>query len=273
MHYLITGGNGFIGRNLISKLLTDKHTVTIMDSDSDSNPFCITKDITCGPLPEFHADILVHLAADVDVRESILHPTYYINRNILGTLNALELARSCHYKHFIFASSVGAPASESPYSASKIACEFICNAYRESYGLSISVLRLSNVYGPHSLTKGSVIAKFIKQILDNEPITIIGDGDQTRDFVYTSDVSNAIANANRDLITVASGKSYSVNNLAMMLSTIASELAGLKVKIEYSDPIKGELRNSECRTDIFLTVPLKEGLTKTFQWFLDHYER
>lgn len=252
MKYLITGSNGFIGTNLTNYLLSLGEEVLGLD---------YPEDLTKG-LPPTTADILVHLAAETDVRKSIKNPSKTFIRNCKSTINCLEHARAFKFKKFIFISSCSAPQSLSPYSASKTACEAICNAYRSSYNMDISILRLSNVYGPHSIHKNSVISKFIKAYLDNKPVKIYGSGKQRRDFIHVLDVCRAIYYANKPLHIVAAGITYSIIDLCNILKIS---------NVQYMKPIPGEVNiiedtliNTDC-------ISLQDGLADTLKWFKENY--
>jgi len=151
------------------------------------------------------ADAVVHLAASTGVIPSVEDPEQDFASNVVGTFNYLEAARLNGIGRFVFASS-GAPLGEqvppvheemvphpiSPYGAGKLCGEAYCSAYHGSFGLETVVLRFGNVYGPHSKHKGSVVAKFIRHIMASEPLPIYGDGNQTRDFIYVEDLTEAI---------------------------------------------------------------------------------
>ena len=148
---------------------------------------------------------VVHLAAQTGVIPSLEDPAFDMEQNVGGTLNLLEACRIAGTPRFVLASS-SAPLGEqeppideskvprplSPYGASKLAGEGYCSAYAGSFGLETIALRFSNVYGPRSTYKGSVVAKFIKNILSGIPLTIYGSGGQTRDFIYVEDLCDAI---------------------------------------------------------------------------------
>lgn len=232
MNCLITGGCGFIGINLINRLLDEgnNHKIRVIDNlsvgtreDLRSVFDYIETDI---PVPNSNkvelwiedirnselalkaaqgVDCIVHLAANTGVIPSIEDPRTDCDTNVVGTFNYLEAARQNGVKKFIFASS-SAPLGEqlppineekvpkpiSPYGASKLAGEGYCSAFFGSFGLKTIALRFGNIYGPRSTHKGSVVAKFIKQALAGETLVIYGDGSQTRDFIYIDDLVNAI---------------------------------------------------------------------------------
>lgn len=265
MNYNISGGYGFIGKNLVTEFskinsdniyILDKHYGVDLTKDREM-PSCET---------------FIHLAAATNVRESTLNPKEHIEQNVKMTLNCLNHAKQ-HDSNFIFTSSMGAPLSLSPYSASKLACEAFCRAYEGSFGLNFKILRLSNVYGPHSIHKTSVVAKFIKACLDKKPLTIIGDGQQTRDFVHVDDVVNAIINPPKWKITnIASGKAITILKLADMIRHLSINLTSFAPEIVFQDSIDGEILNAETLSDIKPTINFKDGLKMTFKWFMENYK-
>lgn len=263
MDYIISGGLGFIGKNLSIKLSKSNRKFKILDKLCGQD--------VCLRLPGMEkTKKFVHLAAFTNVRLSIKNPKMAINENVAGIINCIEFAKKCG-AHFIYTSSQGAPAALSPYSASKLAGESICNAFRESYGLDATTLRLSNVYGPHSKHKGSVIPAFIKRCLDRRDIKIYGNGMQTRDFIHVDDVVNTIINCSKQkLINVASGTSISILELAEIIRDLSDKIIGFRPNIEWEAPIKGEITKVDTSTDISQTVLLEEGLKSTFEWFKDH---
>lgn len=229
-------------------------------------------DLCKGEIKVPECKTFVHLASLTNVRKSFSKSRNFIIQNCLSTLKCLDYARSCN-AHFIFTSSMGALASLSPYAASKLACEACCTAYRESFNMNITVLRLSNVYGPHSLHKTSVIAKFIKNCLNKEPLTVYGDGLQTRDFIHVSDVIDLIINCpDNKLLKVGSGTSTSILRLTKMVKDISNRLTSFIPEIHFQRAIKGEIDKASKSTDIESKVNLEEGLEKTFNWYMEHYE-
>ena len=183
---------------------------------------------------------MIHLAANTGVLPSIQDPTADCSTNVLGTLNFLEASRKSAVKRFDFASS-GAPLGEqtapiheemvarpiSRYGASKLAGEAYCSAYCGSFGLETVALRFGNVYGPRSNDKGSVVAKFVKHIIAGKPLTIYGDGNQSRDFVYVEDLVQAVLLAlerpgiGGEIFQIATYKEHTVLEVAETLILIA----------------------------------------------------
>ena len=264
MDYIVSGGLGFIGKNLVIKLRELKKDFQVLDRLND---FDVIKD------PIFHAwcNTFVHLAAFTNVRESIEHPVKAIMENTEGTLACLHYARESG-AHFIFASSMGAAKSLSPYSASKLAGEAFCVAYRASYVTPTTILRLSNVYGPHSKHKESVVAKFIKNCLDRQDIEIFGEGLQTRDFIHVDDVVRTILHCSKaKMINVSTGKATSILKLAEMIRYLSTELTGYIPEIVWKDAINGEIASVEPKTNIHTRIDLETGLRSTFKWFMEHY--
>jgi len=247
------------------------------------------------------ASAVVHLAAQTGVIPSLENPAYDMEQNVGGTLNLLEACRGAGTPRFVFASS-SAPLGEqdppideskvprplSPYGASKLAGEGYCSAYAGSFGLETIALRFSNVYGPRSTYKGSVVAKFVKNILSGTPLTIYGSGGQTRDFIYVEDLCDAIdlalsasdPRAFGSVFQIATFRETTVNELAERLKTIA-EKAGLgPVEILYEDERAGEIKRSfsdiSRARDLLGYQPifdLDKGLLKTWEWFLARRER
>ncbi|MEF8832801.1 MAG: NAD-dependent epimerase/dehydratase family protein, partial [Candidatus Thermoplasmatota archaeon] len=220
---LVTGGCGFVGTNLIEFILDRSDwDITVLDNLSQGKLEYLKAvdghseervDFYKGDVRDLddvkeameNCDFVIHLAAQTSVIDSIEKPKEDADINIMGTINLLEEAVEKGIERFIVASSA-APLGEqempiheekvpqplAPYGASKLACEGYCSAFSGSHSLTTVALRFSNVYGPKSWHKGSVVAKFIKQILEGETPIIYGDGGQTRDFIHTKDIAQAL---------------------------------------------------------------------------------
>jgi len=213
--------------------------------------------------------------------------------NVFGTLNALLAARDGGAGAFVFASS-GAPLGSveppgheglaprplSPYGASKLAGEGLCSAFAGSYGIAATALRFTNVYGPYSYHKGSVVALCLKRIMDGEPLVVYGDGDQTRDFLYIDDLGAAViaAIARRPtggLYQLGTGTETSVNELMELLIELMPDRA---VTVINEPDRRGEIRRaysdiSRARADLGYApdTPLRDGLVTTSDWFRQEY--
>jgi len=239
-------------------------------------------------------DIIVHFAANTGVGPSVEDPRADMMANVIGTFNYLEAARINQIPRFIFASS-GAPAGEveppiheelpphpvSPYGASKLAGEGYCSAYKRTFGIDTIMLRFGNVYGPGSIHKSSVVAKFIRQALDGETLEIYGDGTQTRDFIYVDDLIDAvmlsavISSIGGEAFQIATNRETTVGEMAEKL-VATLQAAGVKgIKL-----INGETRLGDVKRNFSDTskakkmlgwqpkVNLDEGLPKVVDYFL-----
>jgi UDP-glucose 4-epimerase len=239
-------------------------------------------------------DVIVHLAANTGVAPSVEAPKKDMENNIIGTFNMLEGARANGVDHFIFASS-GAPVGEidppikeniapkpvSPYGASKLAGEGYCSAYYRTYGIKTVALRFGNVYGPSSLHKDSVVARFVKRAIAGENLEIYGDGNQTRDFVYIDDLLEAIccavqSNIGGEIFQIATQKGTSINELVSVLKKIMeSHIPNLTIRIKNTRPRKGDVKQNYSDTSKAKDMlgwrskwPLVTGLEHTLAWFL-----
>lgn len=249
----------------------------------------LEKDAVSKILKDCHA--VVHLAAQTGVMPSIEDPFLDAATNIMGLLNVLTACVEQQVESFIFASSA-APLGEqtpplnelkvprplSPYGASKMAGEGYCSAFHGAFGLNTTVLRFSNLYGPNSYHKGSVIALFIRKMLKGEPLTVFGDGEQTRDFLFSGDIVRLIDtlliseqnNTGGQLFQLGTGVETSVNQLIEMLT----EITGLSPILRHEPPRKGEIVRSytsieKIKLDLGYSpqFDLKQGLELTWRWF------
>ena len=301
MTWLVTGGAGFIGVNLLRRLRTAGAHVRVLDDFSTGRredldglgAELIEGDIRDGDAVTralAGVDVVVHLAAHTRVIESIADPLGSFDVNARGTLTVLEAARrSGAVRRVVFASTGGAilgdavpPVHEdmparplAPYGASKLAGEGYCSAYFGSYGLATVALRFSNVYGPWSYQKGSVVAAFFRKILTGEPLVIYGDGQQTRDFLFVGDLCEAIVAATRhdvggQVFHIAAGIETPIAALAERMLRVT----GAGVAIEHRPARAGEVRRNCARIDRARTLlgfspatPLDTGLRETWDWF------
>jgi UDP-glucose 4-epimerase len=300
---LITGGAGFIGVNLVRALAAGNAKIRVLDNLSAGR----AEDLKGLPVDLMVGDIcdaktvakamsdikvVVHLAADTGVVESVADPERNLAINVIGTINLLQAAVRNKVERFIFASTGGAilgevtppvhedmvPCPISPYGASKMAGEGYCAAFWGSYGLKTVALRFSNVYGPFSYHKGSVIAKFFRQIMAGKEMTVYGDGSQTRDFVYVQDICRAIVAALKaDLpygkpIQLGTGRETSINRLVELMGQVVGE--GQFPPVRYAPTRPGEVQRNYGSIDrarkclgFSPTTDLLTGLTETWMWF------
>jgi len=297
---LVTGGAGFIGRHLTEALTTQgDYDVTVLDNESlgDRRHLDLTTvRFLAGDLRDRDAvaaaltgqDAVVHLAADTRVIDSIEDPAHNFANNVVGTFQLLELCRELGVPRIVAASTGGAivgdvppPVHErmaaqptSPYGASKLMLEGYLSAYTAAYGLAGCALRFSNIYGPRSFHKGSVVAHFFKQVLAGDPLVVYGDGSQARDFLYVGDLVEGIRVALESEATGAyqlgSGTPTTVNQLLDLMR----EVTGRELDVLYKDFRPGEVRETWCEIEkarsgfgFAPSTPLREGLAKTWAWF------
>lgn len=242
---LVTGGCGFIGSYLARRLLELGFEVVVFDNFSRSScvvvegASVVKGDLRFAPAVERAldgVDVVYHLAALTDVRESVRRPRLYHRVNVDGTLNLLEGCRRAGVKRVIYVSScavygepVRLPIGEdhptnplSPYAASKLAAEAYCRSYAFCYGFDVTVFRLFNVYGPRqSDDYAGVISTFVKRVCEGKPPIIYGSGEQSRDFIYVGDVVECLAKAidlsGFDVFNLGSGRAVTVNELAELV--------------------------------------------------------
>lgn len=304
--FLVTGGLGFIGSNIVSELLRRKHEVRVLDNSLTGN----RKNLSSGELGEaalFGADIrdleairpafkdvdfVLHQAALPSVPRSIDDPATSNDINVRGTLNVLLAARDAGAKRLVYASSSSVygrnptpqkenmtPDPLSPYAVTKLVGEHYCRIFNDIYGLETVSLRYFNVFGPRQNPDSqyaAVIPKFIRMMLKGERPAIFGDGEQARDFTYVSNVvsGNILAAESGKgagmAFNLSCGRQATVNELAGMLN----KLLGTELKPEHLEERPGEIKKSLA--DISLAkkvlgyepeVFFKEGLKKTVDWF------
>lgn len=304
MKVLITGGAGFIGSHVADLLIENGHQVVIVDNLSSGKEANIPRGAKL-----YKADIkdavalrkifeatkpeaVLHFAAQKSVTYSVKDPVYDAQENIIGSLTLAEVAREFGVKRFLFASTGGAlygetasPAEEnwptlpeSPYGIAKLAVEHYLRHYATNHGFQTTVLRLANVYGPRQDPQGEagVMAIFCTRVRDNQPLTIYGDGKQTRDYVYVKDVAAAFLaalNEERNLtVNIGTAKEASVLDLTSILMGIA----GKTVPAKHEDSRPGELRRSVLNFDKATetlgwqpSYKLEEGIEETYRSFVD----
>ncbi len=324
MKALVTGGAGFIGSHLVEELIRQGNTVTVLDNLStgrlnnlkglEGSPDFkfVQADVSDPAQITAHfagIDCVFHLAALADVVPSIVEPYKYHRANVDGTVSVLEACRLNNVKKLVYTASSSCygipdkyPTSEDcpaspqyPYAFTKYAGEQYALAWARIYKLNVVSLRLFNVYGPRSRTSGTygaVIGVFLKQKLSGAPFTIVGDGEQTRDFIYVSDVAKAFIAAakwqgTQGVFNVGSGKPQSVNKLAGLLGakeiihipkrpgepdctwadiTRIRDILGWAPSITFEEGVARVLENIDYWKDAPLWTPDKIG-EATRDWF------
>jgi len=295
---LITGGLGFIGTNLINLIDLDRYDISVLDNYSNTSGIPVDDNIEIfegdirNPVDVKMAlrgkDVVIHLAAHTRVIDSIEDPSLNFDINVRGTFNILEEIRLGGIGTIVNASTGGAILGEvdppvheniaanpaAPYGASKLAAEGYCSAYSKSYGIQALSLRFSNIYGKYSHNKGSVVAAFIKGIVQDSKITIFGDGSQTRDYLYVGDlvigIIGAIESTKSGVFQLGSGIPTDLNTLVALLKEVMS----YDFSVEYENFRVGELRHTYCDINkargafnFQPSKPLNAGIRSTWEWF------
>ena len=283
-HSLVTGGAGFIGSNLVDTLLEKGHDVTCIDNEhsdahdefywnkkawnvkGDIRDYDLMKELMGG------VDYVFHLAAEARIQPAILNPIEAVSINCVGTTTVLQVARECGVKRVMYSStSSGYGMNKSPnvetdpddclnpYSVSKVAGEKLCKMYTQLYGLQTVCFRYFNVYGERQPLRGQyapVIGIFLRQKAAGEKLTIVGDGNQRRDFTHVSDVvrANIMAatkevdpEAFGEVYNIGTGTNYSINQIARMIDWPTTNIA----------PRPGEAR---------ISLANNQKMRKTFDW-------
>ena len=284
MRSLVTGGAGFIGSNLVDGLLSLGHEVIVIDNEySDAHDHFYWNDHTenykydirdyekTRPLYD-GVDYVFHIAAEARIQPAILNPVEAVSINSVGTCTVLQCAREAGVKKLMYSStSAGYGMNSQPnvetqpddclntYSISKVNGEKLCKMYTDLFDLDTVIFRYFNVYGERQPIRGQyapVIGIFLRQLEAGQPLTIVGDGEQRRDFTYVKDIVNAnimaaLSNADKEaygqVYNVGSGVNYSVNEVAEMISN----------SVKYIPPRLGEARISLANID---------KIYKTFAW-------
>jgi UDP-glucose 4-epimerase len=313
MKVLVTGGAGFIGSHVVDAYIAHHYNVVVIDNlvtghrefvhpkarfyHSDIANRAAVREV----FARERFDLVNHHAAQVDVRVSVRDPLADERTNITGLLTLLEACREFSVKKFIFVSSGGViygepeelPVPEdapkkpiSPYGVAKLASEFYLFSAKQTWGLEYIALRYANVYGPRQTPKSeaNVISTFARQLLRGEPVTIFGDGHQTRDFVFVSDVVAANLSATERLEEINRAPARSIDDLAFNIGTgretSVNELferfeqaLHKQCDARYAPPRPGELQRNALdisRAKRILkfapTITLDEGLPETLSW-------
>jgi UDP-glucose 4-epimerase len=302
----VTGGAGFIGSHVAEAMVRDGHQVVIVDDLSSGRKAnvpdgaeLVVADVRSDEAAEVIVDrrveVLIHHAAQMDVRRSVEDPRFDADVNIGGLLNLLEAARSADVRQVVFASTGGAmygeqdefPAGEnhptrplSPYGVSKLASERYLYFYHQEYGFDAACLRYANVYGPRQNPHGEagVVAIFLHRLLDGRQPVINGDGRQTRDYTYVGDV----VRANLAAVGLPGFRTYNVGtgietDVNVLYRLIRNAL-GSDIDAEHGPAKSGEQLRSCITSELIeeelglrIGTPLETGLQATAEWFREHH--
>jgi len=297
----VTGGAGFFGATLVVSLLKKNYPVIIFDNFSNSSEEKISPllakgaKLVKGDITDYKSienamddsDIVIHLAASINVEDSILNPEKTHNVNVDGAINVFRACVANKVRKIIVASSAvvygeskNPPVSEnsstnpiSPYGKSKLNMEKHIQKFSKDNNLDCILLRFFNIYGKgQSDAYAGVITKFMRNISENKQLVIFGDGSNTRDFIAIEDVIDSIHNAISNLVgkrgtcyNIASGRHVSIKELAELMLSIS----GKKLEIKYEQPKKGDIPHSQANIDLakkelgfYPKISLKEGLEK-----------
>jgi UDP-glucose 4-epimerase len=283
MHWLVTGGAGFIGANLVRHLLaTAGQRVRVLDDGRagaaslrelgiDARAFervaADVQDAAAVARAARDIDAIVHLAGATGVAGSLADPRADLQANVLGTLNVLEAARTTGAR-VVFASTTAPlvgpaaradedslPAPQVPYGASKLAAEGYCHAYARAFGVPATVLRLTNVYGPGSAHKAGAVSRFLADGLAGRALTVTGDGRQTRDFLHVDDAVRALAlaatapgapGAPGAVFQIASGRSTAIAELAAGVRALLADRGHAAPPLVFAPPRPAEVATTRA---------------------------
>jgi UDP-glucuronate 4-epimerase len=318
-HYLITGGAGFIGSNLIRTLFNlqpgiritcidnfdpfysaDLKKLNIRDFKNNpgfrflSNDIGLTSAEELGKLIPETVDIIIHVAAKAGVRPSIKNPLAYQQSNVIGLQNLLEFARAKNTKQFIFTSSSSVygvndhfPWKEdeqlmpiSPYAMTKLSGEMLGHVYSKLFGIRFIVLRFFTVYGPGQ-RPDLAIHQFVKSILKNEPITMYGDGNTSRDYTFVDDIVQGVISAIQydksgyEIINLGNNYAVSLKDLISAIEEVMDKKAIIEQLPEQPGDVPktfADITKANKLLDYNPQTKLKDGLQKFYDWFLQNKE-
>ncbi len=308
MRALVTGAAGFIGSTLVDRLLADGHSVTGLDNFASGRAtnlehlaeepdfFFVEADIVTADfdaiLGEHRPEVVFHLAAQIDVRQSVADPQFDASVNVVGTVRLADAARRAGVRKVVHTSSGGSvygtppsyPTDEStptdpasPYAAGKVAGEIYLNTFRHLYGLQCSHIAPANVYGPRQDPHGEagVVAIFAQALLSGKPTKVFGDGSNTRDYVFVDDVVDAFVRAagphgDGQRFNIGTG----VETSDRQLHSAVAAAVGVPDDPEFHPPRLGDLKRSCLDVTLAETVlgwhsrvRLDEGVRRTVEYF------
>ncbi|MGB7438112.1 MAG: SDR family oxidoreductase [Candidatus Acidiferrum sp.] len=312
MRYLVTGGAGFIGSNTVDELVRRGHSVVVLDdlsSGKEENLAEVRSKITFvkGSITDLEvvhkaihqAEYVIHLAARTSVPRSVKDPLDTNRINVEGTLNVLVAARDNKVKRVVFAASSSAygetptlpkteamqPQPISPYGVTKYVGELYLQTFGRCYGLENVALRYFNIFGPRQdpdSPYSGVLSRFATAFLEEQPPSVFGDGEQTRDFTFVENAvqANLLAceapNASGEVFNIGTGARISLNETLACFGRIS----GKKLQAKYEPPRDGDIRDSQAdiskareRLGYEPTVMFEEGLERTFDWYQLHHTK
>lgn len=312
MKYLVTGGAGFIGSNIVDELVRRGQSVTVLDdltSGKEANLAGVRQKITFlkGSITELDtvhkavqgADYVVHLAARASVPRSVIDPIETNKVNIDGTLNVLVAARDAKAKRFVFAASSSAygetstlpkvetmpPEPISPYGVTKYVGEIYAQVFGRVYGLENASLRYFNVFGPRqdpTSQYSGVLSRFMLAVIEGQPPVVYGDGEQSRDFTYVDNVVDETLRAceapgaSGKVFNGGTGARITLNEVLKLLGKIT----GKKIEAKYDPPRTGDIRDSQADVSLARSilgyqpkVMFEEGLKRTWDWYKANYSK
>jgi len=312
MRYLVTGGAGFIGSNIVDELVRRGQEVAVLDDLSTGNEGNLASvrtkiDFRAGSIVDLaevqaachKADYVIHLAARTSVPKSVVDPIETNRVNIDGTLNVLVAARDAKVRRVVYAASSSAygetptqpkvetmqPEPISPYGVTKYVGELYAQVFGRVYGLENASVRYFNVFGPRqdpTSQYSGVLSRFMLAAIQDVPLTIYGDGEQTRDFTYVDNVVDETlhaceaSGASGKVFNGGTGARITLNQVVKLLEKIT----GKKLQVKYDPPRTGDIRDSQA--DISLAkkvlgytplVMFEEGLARTWEWYKATYEK
>lgn len=309
MEILITGGAGFIGSHILAQLQgrRDMDVVVFDNLSSGSKEHVpagmeLVEGDVCDEaavdvlFADHHFDAVIHLAAQTMVPTSVEQPVLDCQINLEGVLHVLEACRTHGTGHILFSSSAAVygdnlhiPLKEterlvptSPYGITKMTTEHYLRVYHELYGMDATVFRFANVYGERQGEKGEggVVSIFCKLLSQRQGITVFGDGNQTRDFVYAGDIAQAIIRAlplkGYHTMNVSTGQETSINDLIRSFE----KAVGYTVPVQYTAPRTGDilrsvLSNEALKRDLGFVpeMDLEEGIRRTYDWYRSQWTK
>ena len=310
MRYLVTGGAGFIGSNIVDELVRRGHSVAVLDDLSAGKESNLAEvrskiDFHKGSITDLDvvhaatkgADYVIHLAARTSVPRSVKDPIETNRVNIDGTLNVLVAARDAKAKRIVYAASSSAygetptlpktetmqPEPISPYGVTKFVGEMYAQVFGRVYGLENSSVRYFNAFGPRqdpTSQYSGVLSRFMLAVIEGQSPVVYGDGEQTRDFTYIANVVDEtlraceVPEASGKVFNGGTGAKISLNQVLKLLEKIT----GKKIQASYDPPRAGDIRDSQAdisRARKILgyepLIDFEDGLARTWKWYVEAY--